>query len=215
VQADFSIECDAEDACLEIPWASEDGSLTYCDLRRNPDLIEQLSEVRQYPELREFLRAVNSQKSVLQSAKCDAWFTSELLPEEDVFGTTGKFGSYVDLVFVAPELQVSFEAHESAARDLVELLKLIPEALSSVELLVRRCFFHDLPVHDQSVHEQPMERDGFFMTCYVFGYGNIESEARRNFGLALEQVGKVLGRYPGPSLAWRDGDRSAKNLFHK
>ena len=94
MQADFSIECGADDECLEIPWASEDGSLSYRDLKRNPEFIEHLTEVQKYPELGEFLHAINSIESVFQTAKCDAWFTSEITPEEEIFEAAGKFGSY-------------------------------------------------------------------------------------------------------------------------
>ena len=181
MQADFSIECGPDDERLEIPWASEDGLLAYCDLKRNPDLIQQLVEVRQYPELEEFLRAANSAASVFQTAKCDAWFTTEIAPEEEIFEKSGKFGSYVDVVFESSDARVSFAAHELEVKSLVGLLRGEPEMPASVEFLVRRCFFHDRD-----------EQDGFYITCYVFGYGNDETEARRNWGFALRQVGKVF-----------------------
>ena len=181
VQADFSIECGADDECLEIPWASEDSSLAYLDLKRNPDLIQQLTEVRQYPELGEFLRSANSAESPFQTAKCDAWFTTEIAPEEEIYGASGKFGSYVDVVSESSDARVSLTAHESVVKNLAGLLKGEPEMLASVEFLVRRCFFHNRG-----------EQDGFYITCYVFGYGNDEDEARRNWGFALRQVGKVF-----------------------
>ncbi len=193
MQADFSVECGAGDECLEIPWASDDGALRYCDLKHNPELIERLEEVQLFPELGEFLRKANTRESLFQSVKCDAWFTDEPAPEEEIFEANGKFGSYVDLVFEAIDSRGSFETHEASVRKFVQSLKSTPEMSASVELIVRRCFFHD----------RASEQDGFYLSCYVFGYGNDETEARRNWGFALRQVGKVFCSERGSSPSQR------------
>ena len=180
MQADYSIECGADDECLEVPWASEDGTLRYVDVRENSELIGKLEEVRRFPELGEFLRSVNSSLSAFQSAKCDAGFTREMTLEDGIFGTTGKFGSYVDFLFASPLLRSSFEEQEAAARKLTELLRRAPEMPAAVEFLLRRCFFPG---------ETP---DGFYFTCYVFGYSDDEDESRKLWGIALRLVGNVL-----------------------
>ena len=179
MQADFSIECGADDECLELPWASQDGALRYVDLKENLALIGELDEVRQFPELGELLGSVNSQISAFQSAKCDSGFTRDMTLEDEVFGTDGKFGSYVDFLFAAPGLRSSLERQEATARRLTELLRLAPEMPAAVEFLVRRCFF-------------PGEPDGFYFTCYVFGYSEEEAEARKLWGIALRLVGNAL-----------------------
>ena len=181
VQADFSIECGADDECLEIPWASQDGRLHYIDVREKPERITELEEVRQFPELGEFLRSVNSRVSAFQSAKCDAGFTREMTPEDEIFGTAAKFGSYVDFLFVSPGLRSSFVRQEATARRLTELLQRTPEMPAAVEFLVRRCFF-------------PEEPDGFYFTCYVFGYSEDEEDARKLWGIALRLVGNGLAQ---------------------
>ena len=179
MQSDFSIECGKDDECLEIPWSSEDGVLSYVDVREKPELICELDEVRRFPELGEFLRSVNSHLSAFQSAKCDAGFTREMTSEDEIFGTAGKFSSYVDFLFVSPALRSSFERQEATARKLTELLRRAPEMAAAVEFLVRRCFF-------------PEEPDGFYFTCYVFGYSDDEDEARKLWGIALRLVGNAL-----------------------
>jgi hypothetical protein len=181
VQADFSIECGAGDEGLEIPWVSVDGALRYVDLKKNPELIADLNEARRFPEIAEFLRSVNSPRSAFQTAKCDAGFTEEMTVEDEVFGTSGKFGSYVDVLFASPLARGSFEKNEACARNLVRLLQLAPEMPAAAEFLVRRCFF-------PGGHET----DGFYMTCYVFGYSDDEDEARKNWGIALRLVGSAL-----------------------
>ena len=182
MQADFSVECGAGDECLEIPWVSEDGELRYCDLKHNPESIEQLEEVQRFPELGELLRAVNAAGSLFQSVKCDVWFTGEIAPEEEIFGAAGKFGSYVDLVFRAHASQISFERHEAVVRDMGGHLKDEPDLSASVEFVVRRCYW-SAPLS---------EHDGFCFTCYVFGFGDDEANARRQWGVALRTLGKVL-----------------------
>jgi hypothetical protein len=187
VQADFSIECGAGDECMEIPWASEDGAQLYVDLKENPALIAGLGEARDFPEIADFLRIANSPRSAFQTAKCDAGFTRELTVEDEPFGTSAKFGSYVDVLFTAPVVRRSFEQNEACARNLVRLLQRAPEMPASAEFLVRRCFFADDRAEDDRG-----ERDSFYMTCYVFGYSDVEEEARKHWGIALRLVGNAL-----------------------
>jgi len=75
MDADFSIELRREDPVLDFPWTDPDGRLVYFDLKRQPELLAQVEEAKQFPELAEFLRAVNSAMSMVESAKCDAWAT--------------------------------------------------------------------------------------------------------------------------------------------
>lgn len=182
MQADFSIECGAKDECLEIPWASEDGGLRYVDLKANPALIAELEEARRYPGIADFLRTANSPRSAFQTAKCDAGFTHEMTVEDEPFGTSGKFGSYVDVMFASTLERGSFKQNESCARNLVRLLQRAPEMPASAEFLVRRCLFTD----------HGADADGFYMTCYVFGYSDDEEEARKHWGVALLLVGSAL-----------------------
>ena len=182
MQSDFSVECGAGDECLELPWASHDGTFHYVDLKANPALIAGLDEARQFPEIADFLRLANSPRSAFLTAKCDAGFTREMTVEDEPFGTTAKFGSYVDILFASPS-RSSFEQNEACARNLVRLLQLAPEMPASAELLVRRCFFAD-----------GGQSEGFYITCYVFGYSDTETEARQHWEVALRLVGSALAQ---------------------
>ncbi len=164
-----------------MPWASEDGVLRYIDLKQHPTRIVYLEEARRFPELAEFLRSVNSRHSPFQTAKCDAWFTCEMTADE-VFGASGKFGSYVDFLFDSSLLRRSLEQHEVVAADLVRLLQSAPEMQASVEFLVRRCYFPS----------EAGRADGFYFTSYVFGYSETEDKARQHWGIALRLVGSAL-----------------------
>src|SRR5439155_9985658 len=148
MDADFAVELGPDDATLEFPWPPE-GGLRYYDLRRHPDLIAQVEEAQRVPELREFLMAMNSPDGVFETAKCDAWSTTELNPEEDIFGAEWKFGSYVDLLFSDTRARSSFPAHEQFVKQLTAMLKRAPDLPSAAEFIVRRCYYASNPEPDE------------------------------------------------------------------
>jgi hypothetical protein len=185
VQADFSIELGRDDETLELPWAA-DGGLRFYDLKRRPELITQVEEAARFPELREFLLAVNAPTSMIETAKCDAWCSNDINPEEEIFGAPCKFGSYVDLVLSDENVRYSFPDHENLARRLTELLKRVPEIPASAEFLMRRCCYHQQD-------PEPL-RDGFYITFYVFGFGFDEAQARQRWGIGLKLVENAIGQ---------------------
>jgi hypothetical protein len=192
MDADFSIELGREDPVLDFPWKDSAGKLAYVDLKRHPELIARIEEAERFPELKEFLRVMNSARSMVETAKCDAWATTELSTEEEVYDASYKFGSYVDVVFSSIDvrqsslressLRESLPAHEQFARKLVELLRRVPETPSAAEICVRRCYFGE----DGGV------REGFYCTLYVSGYGNDSASARQNWGVGLKLVGNAI-----------------------
>jgi hypothetical protein len=156
MDADFSIELGREDPVLDFPWKDPAGKLAYVDLKRHPELMARIEEAEKFPELGEFLRAMNSARSIVETAKCDAWATTDLSPEEESYDASHKFVSYVDVVFSnivvhqssshqsslrRPSLRESLPAHEQFARMLVELLRRVPDTPSAAEVCVRRCYF--------------------------------------------------------------------------
>jgi hypothetical protein len=94
VEADFAVELGADDEVLDLPWASADSAVRYYDLKRKPDLLLYVEAAQRVPALGEFLAVINSSASILETAKCDIWQTTEMKPEEEIFGANSKFGSY-------------------------------------------------------------------------------------------------------------------------
>ena len=182
MDADFSIELGQEDPVLDFPWTDPEGRFAYIDLKRHPELVAQIEEAGRFPELREFLLALNSARSMVETAKCDAWATTELSVEEDIYDASHKFASYVDAVFSESDMRLSFPAHEQVARKLVDLLRRAPETPSAAEVCLRRCFFTE----NGSVLE------GFYCTLYVSGYGSDEDKARLNWRVGLKLAGNAL-----------------------
>jgi hypothetical protein len=193
MDADFSIELGHEDPVLDFPWKDASGKLAYVDVKRHPELIAQIEETERFPELKEFLSALNSTRSMVETAKCDAWLTEELNAEEGIYNATHKFASYVDVVFSSGInladselscLRQSLSAHERFARNLVGLLRRAPDMPSAAEICIRRCYFDD----SVGIHE------GFYSTLYVSGYGNEEDRARQNWGLALKLTANAIAQ---------------------
>jgi hypothetical protein len=182
VEADFSIELGAEDEALEMPWAAAAGGPRYCDLKRSPELLRNLEEVQRFPELGEFLAAVNSPASLIETAKCDTWSSTEINPEEEIFGTTHKFGGYIDCLFSDSKARFVFSQNEQFVQQLTQLLRRVPEMPAAAEFLVRRCYYH----------EAETIRDGFYVTLYLFGYGDDETQARRQWAIALKLVENAI-----------------------
>lgn len=187
MQADFAVELGADDETLEMPWAAEGGSPRYSDLKRNPELLADIEEAARVPELGEFLSKVNSPRSPLETAKCDAWLSTEINPEEEIFEATHKFGSYVDLLFSDKAKRFLFSEHERMAKSLVQLLQRAPEIPSAAELLIRCCYYED----EKGI------RDGFYITFYLFGYGKDENQSRQHWAVGLKLVQNAIRQMSG------------------
>jgi hypothetical protein len=182
VQADFAVELGADDETLDLPWAAADGGPRYYNLKRQPELLIEVEEARRVPELGEFLAAINSSAGILETAKCDAWSSTELNPEEEIFGAACKFCCYVDFLFAREALRFSFAENEQLARRITQLLKRVPEIPAAAELMIRRCF----------CHLAGEIRDGFYVTFYLFGYGDDELQARQRWAIALKLVENAI-----------------------
>lgn len=186
MDADFSVELGADDNSLEVPWADPDDGPRYFDLKHLPELLKEIEECQRSPELGEFLASMNSKASPFETAKCDAWSTTEMAADEDIFNAKWKFGSYVDLLFSAIGARFSFEAHEQLAKRVVQLLRRVPEIPAAAEFIVRRCYFRGADAC----------REGFYITFYLFGYGSDEEQARRQWAIGLELVDNALKQRP-------------------
>jgi hypothetical protein len=188
MDADFSVELGADDDALEFPWASPDGSLRYYDLKHQPDLLLYISEATDYPELGRYLSSVNSEKSVFLTAKCDVWTEDKLSEAEEIYGAKTKLGCYIDHLFAdaedgAEDRRFSFERHERLAERFVDLLGRVPPISAAVECTIRRCYYH--------LENEPV-RSGYYMTLYLFGYGDDASDARKRWGIGLDLLQNVV-----------------------
>ena len=184
MQVDFAIELGRDDETLEMPWSADAPSLRYFDLKRHPENLACIEEASRVHELAEFLAAVNSPASILESAKCDVWSSREMTVEDEIFGAALKFGSYVDLLFTDEPSRFSLASHEQFVKRMTELLKRVPHIPASAEFLIRRCFYHST--------QSAETRDGFYITHYLFGYGDEESQARQQWAIGMKLVQNAI-----------------------
>jgi hypothetical protein len=182
VQADFAVELGRDDETLERPWVGGADGPQYYDLKRHPELLGRVEEARRFRELGDFLAAVNSNAGVVETAKCDAWASTEINPEEEIFAEAHKFGSYVDILFSDDRLRFSFADHEQWAQRLKDLLKKAPEIPAAAEFLIRRCYYHGADG----------TREGFYITFYMFGYGEDEPQSRQRWAVGLKLVENAI-----------------------
>jgi hypothetical protein len=182
MDADFTIELGPEDPTLEFPWTDPSGKVAYYDVKRRPELMVSIAESEKFSELGNFLRVLNSARSAVETAKCDAWTSREFNAEEDIYNASHKFASYVDFIVSNIEGRESLPLHEQFVRKLVALLQRAPETPSAAEVCVRRCYYAgDIAV-----------REGLYFTLYVTGYGNDEAGARQNWGVGLKLAGHAI-----------------------
>ena len=184
MDADFSIELGQEDPVLDFPWKDPAGKLAYVDLKRRPELMASIEEAEQFPELREFLRTLNSARSMVETAKCDAWTTSELSPEEEIYDASHKFASYVDVVFSNIDARLSFQS--AATNSLPESWL---HCCGGRRKLRRR---RKCACGGVTSRRRRGVREGFYFTLYVSGYGNDEAGAHQNWGVGLKLVGNAI-----------------------
>lgn len=188
---DWSVELGSDDPVLDFPWTDNgvldaegaSSTLRFYDLKSDPSLIDQIPEAQSSPELRKFLLRVNAAGFLLQTAKCDHWFTHEISEEEEIHALPCKYGCYVDLLFVEAEHQLSFAHHEEFAGRACALLKRGPEMPGQVELIIRRCFYQKVL---SATEGGPAE--GCYFTLYVSGFGEDEAQARQQWSIALTLV---------------------------
>ena len=149
MHADFSVELGHDDPALEIPWASDDHPVRYYDLKSSPELILQIPEALAHPEIKAFLTRMNASNSPFETAKCDVWESQDITAEEEIFGADRKFASYIDLIFVDEAVRSSFKKNEEFAKSLCLLLGRAPDIAATIELVIRRCYYHHRPADRQ------------------------------------------------------------------
>jgi hypothetical protein len=186
VDADWSVELGADDPALEFPWSSPDDAHSYVDLLARPEKLPEIPEAARCPELAEFLLAMNAPSSHWLTAKCDVWFDDEFGEAEEIYDARLKMCSYVDLIPRDNVARFSFEQHEQGVKSLARGLSDSDDQPIACEFILRRCWYHN----DSPEDDDPAP--GFYMTVYVFGYGNDEAQTRIRWAEGLRRVTSVL-----------------------
>lgn len=208
MDADWSVELADDDPVLDFPW-STDEALAYVDVKRHPEKLNEIPEVRDLPELADFLRVINQPGSSLLTAKCDTWIDHELNEWEKIYDAKRKFCSYVDLLFDQDDARFSFPRYEQFVKSLAGALSHSDDSetenlAAAAEFIVRRCWYHseETPCTEPSPRLSaqvnavvPDARAGFYITFYLSGYGVDEAEARSLWAAGLKRATRVLARF--------------------
>jgi hypothetical protein len=197
MDADWSVELGHDDPSLEFPWSSPDGSQRYVDLRTRPELLPEVPEATQFPELGDFLRAIDGPSCPWLTAKCDVWLDHELGEAEAIYGANLKVCSYVDLVLRDDAARFLFDRHEKWAKSVARKLSRDDESPAACEFVVRRCWIHTQAVPDRvevdaATREERNPLPGYYVSFYLFGYGDDEAQARARWAEGLRRVTGVL-----------------------
>lgn len=182
MESDWTVACGADDPWIVVPWASEDGSMQYIDLRANPDRVGEIPEAVQYPALLAKLLEWNHFDSPIYTAKSDVWsYTGEEFYAEDLPGFGYAQGCYVDLVSRELECFSSFAACEQKLRAWTGVARGIPLENARCEWMLRRARI--LPAGGEGSTSSVC--DGFAITLYVWGYGATLAAATFSWSDAL------------------------------
>jgi hypothetical protein len=90
---------DVDTKPLEVPYLTDESQgHNYENLRENPSLIDQLPEPRKAPALYDFIKEINSPKSIFQTFGCEKWqgpWSHPSVPPE----FSSQSGSYIEFAF--------------------------------------------------------------------------------------------------------------------
>lgn len=199
MQAEWSVECGADDPVVVVPWSGPDTS--FVDLRAHPDSIEAISEADAHPPLMQALRALNAVRSPVFTTKCDAWVLSEDevaqlrldlaleffetheddALENDSVALKYGFGSYIDLICRDRALFASFARQEHLLRSLVRLAARIDRPHTALECVLRPAFV-----------SLKSAREGYAVSVYVKALGESPRKACSVWGAALGDIVELL-----------------------
>ncbi len=191
MDADWSVELGADDPALEFPWTSPEGNQRFVDLLQHPEAIADIPEALQYPELGNFLSEVNNQSALWITTKCDVWLDHDLGDAEDIYQAKLKLCSYVDLVTRDTAARFSFERHESSMKAAARTLSSGDDLPIACEFIVRRCWYHPESREMPSAETTDLT-PGFYVTFYLYGYGDDRTQARARWREGLRRVTAVL-----------------------
>ncbi len=201
--ADWSAECSHDDPVLVVPWSNPDAGESadpgshFVDLREDPYELDTLPEAERFPSLRNALRSLNSARSPVFTAKCDAWTVTDpddlarLHAELGVGPEFGQaldpdlarsaFSSYIDLLWRDRPLFASRHQHEHLADRLTRRAQPLDLPYALLECTIRPALL-DLTT----------PQEGFALTLYVHAIGTDPAHAEANWSRALDDVTLLL-----------------------
>jgi hypothetical protein len=149
----------------------------YLDLRANPQAIEKIASARRYLPLRNFLAAVNGEKSMFVTADVS---TKSDVPTSVSADLAYEFASQVIILFAEPSMNWEKAHYTELSASLKQLLEREPGDSVRTVLLISSCEF-------------PFEqRRGFCLGIRLVADGESAQQAQLRWGLGLARVQQAL-----------------------
>lgn len=178
MEAEWSVDAGADDPVIVVPWSDDRGNCGYLDLRGNPDLVEQIPETAQWPELRSALLLLNAEDSELWTSKCDAWELTEEEKSLDFGSVAFGIGCYIDILSAQSEQFASLDDQVALVKRLTRETALLRFDDARADFILRPAWIDEVA--------------GFGTTAYVYGYGENPAEARRHWANVLAAVVRLI-----------------------
>jgi hypothetical protein len=169
MEADWEVEIGGQAPIIDACWEG------FADLRRSPDLVEQLPEVREIPALANALAQLNSASSPVWTVKCDVWRPSDLdVDELNAQAGEGNcaIACYIDLLPRADQPWPSPEKVVDKCQAIVARLRTMPLRCCRADLIVRRAYVTP-------------DGEELGITAYLTACGSTCNEARATLSSAL------------------------------
>jgi hypothetical protein len=166
----------------------------YFDLKKNPELIPSIRELKNSRQLLAFVQTLNDPASFFRTLGCEKAFS-----ESDSSKFERKLASYVDIVFEIVDFNGKdnfrrlFDSFESSARQYPQ-----SDAIG-VEFSIGPVSFNDLGV------------GGEYLALWNYGYGHSDSQAVTRWAMGLDLVRKFFdkeSRSPGNQNELRKSRRT-------
>lgn len=188
---EWSTAAAQDDPVLVVPWQAPDGSACWVDLREDDFALDEIREADEHPALLAALRALNSGRSPVFTAKCDVWAMEpeELLAtRDDLLLEAEQAGAgmacYLDLLWRDRGIFASRHRTEQVLYRLDRMVEELPGSLAKTEAVVRPAVVE----LDGSVAE------GYCLSLYVKGVGVDAAEAGERWSAALGEVAGLFRR---------------------
>jgi len=163
----------------------EDGNRNsgYVRVKGDPETVARIPEAQGWPELQDFLLAVNAAQSPIESVGCEKGFSPS-----DVEGPTEKLGSYIDVILTDLARNAAPENLLLLASNLLPSVAGCEKWWSNVEMCLQ-------PMRFLSGTVSP-----WGLMVRVTGYGRGQDEARKWWGETMGRLTKAVGKLP-PDLS--------------
>lgn len=173
----FYIESD-DTGCFGVPYG-HDPSRMFRDIKRHPELLNEIPEFAGCDDLREAIRSLNAPTSRYTTFGCERWWNAYDEPLHN--GIAGEFACYIDFAFDARELAGVASNYEK----LFGQLKLSLDGTEAAPFSIVR-------VQKKRLGVIPANWSGWIGAAWINGAGRDEPQARHYWAQGLRLVVSAL-----------------------